>query len=41
MNGENLKMKNDVGIKNTINIKTWNIDWFRNKKRSGQEWEYN
>lgn len=41
MNGENLKMKNEVGIKNTINIKTWNVDWFRNKKRSGQEWEYN
>lgn len=41
MNGENLKIKNEVGIKNTINIKTWNVDWFRNKKRSGQEWEYN
>lgn len=41
MNGENLKMKNEVGIKNTINIKTWNVDWFRNKKRSGQEREYN
>lgn len=24
----------------TINITTWNVDWFRNGKRSGKEWEY-
>lgn len=24
----------------TINIRTWNVDWFRNGKRSGKSWEY-
>jgi endonuclease/exonuclease/phosphatase family metal-dependent hydrolase len=25
---------------NTINIRTWNVDWFRNGKRTGEDWKY-
>ena len=24
----------------TMKIMTWNIDWYRNSKRSGKDWEY-
>lgn len=28
------------GSKSVLNLATWNTDWFRNKKRSGEDWEY-
>ncbi|MGG0717946.1 hypothetical protein ABE096_10215 [Robertmurraya massiliosenegalensis] len=40
MKEKNSRMKYKEERRNTVNIRTWNVDWFRNRKRSDLKWKY-